>query len=79
MKAEGTTLVVVRFGLLQKCTSRSKMSLEGGKTRPFNYCFAGVDKDDAALQHMFPFPPSSPSMALFKKRRISTHARASPH
>jgi hypothetical protein len=33
------------------------MSLEGGKTRPFNHCFAGVDKDavDAARQHMFLF------------------------
>ena len=30
--------------------------------------FAGVDKDavDAARELMFPFPPSSPSMALFK-------------
>jgi putative YphP/YqiW family bacilliredoxin len=30
--------------------------------------FAGVDKEavDAARQQMFPFPPSSPSMALFK-------------
>jgi hypothetical protein len=33
------------------------MSLEEQKTRSFNYCFAGVDKDavDAARQHMFPF------------------------
>jgi putative YphP/YqiW family bacilliredoxin len=48
-------------------TPGAKMSLEGKKTRPFNHCFAGVDKDavDAARQHMFPFPPSS-SMALFK-------------
>jgi putative YphP/YqiW family bacilliredoxin len=48
------------------------MSLEGAKkTRPFN-CFAGVDKDavDAARQHMFPFPPSSPSMALFKNGEL---------
>jgi putative YphP/YqiW family bacilliredoxin len=30
------------------------MSLEGAKTRPFNHCFAGVDKDavDAARQHI---------------------------
>ena len=45
------------------------MSLEGNK-KPNHLVtvFAGVDKDavDAARQHMFPFPPSSPSMALFK-------------
>ena len=30
--------------------------------------FAGVDRDavDAARAHMIPFPPSSPSIALFK-------------
>lgn len=30
--------------------------------------FAGVDREavDAARAHMIPFPPSSPSMALFK-------------
>ena len=34
--------------------------------------FAGVDKEavDAARQHMFPFPPSSPSMALFKNGEL---------
>ena len=45
------------------------MSLEGGK-KPANLItvFAGVDKEavDAARTEMFPFPPSSPSMALFK-------------
>jgi putative YphP/YqiW family bacilliredoxin len=72
MKAEGTTLVVVNS--VCGCAARNarpgaKMSLEGAKkTRSLNYCFAGVDKDavDAARQHMFPFPPSSPAMALFK-------------
>jgi putative YphP/YqiW family bacilliredoxin len=47
----------------------AKMSLDGAK-KPDQLVtvFAGVDKDavDAARQHMFPFPPSSPSMALFK-------------
>jgi putative YphP/YqiW family bacilliredoxin len=44
------------------------------KTRSFNYCFAGVDKEavDAARQQMFPFPPSSPSMALFKNGELFT-------
>lgn len=45
------------------------MSLNGEK-KPAQIVtvFAGVDKDavDTARQHMFPFPPSSPSMALFK-------------
>jgi putative YphP/YqiW family bacilliredoxin len=71
MKAEGTTLVVVNS--VCGCAARNarpgaKMSLEGTKDQIINYCFAGVDKDavDAARQHMFPFPPSSPAMALFK-------------
>jgi hypothetical protein len=57
------------------------MSLEGAKkTRPFNHCFAGVDKDavDAARQHMFPFSIIA-KYGFVQKRRISTHARASPH
>jgi len=34
--------------------------------------FAGVDKEavDAAREHMIPFPPSSPCMALFKNGEI---------
>mgnify|MGYP000619135990 CR=1 FL=1 len=34
--------------------------------------FAGVDKEatDVARQHMVPFPPSSPSMALFKNGEL---------
>jgi putative YphP/YqiW family bacilliredoxin len=41
IKAEGTTLVVVNSvcGCAGKCASGSKMSLDGKKTRPFNYCF----------------------------------------
>lgn len=68
----GTTLVVVNS--VCGCAARNarpgvKMSLENGKT-PANLItvFAGVDKEavDAAREMMFPFPPSSPSMALFK-------------
>lgn len=68
----GTTLVVVNS--VCGCAARNArpgatMSLNGGK-RPDQVLtvFAGVDKEavDAARQHMFPFPPSSPSMALFK-------------
>ncbi|HEX9981445.1 MAG TPA: BrxA/BrxB family bacilliredoxin [Flavobacterium sp.] len=68
----GTTLVVVNS--VCGCAARNarpgvKMSLDNGK-KPDSLVtvFAGVDKDavDAAREHMFPFPPSSPSMALFK-------------
>ena len=72
IKGAGTTLVVVNS--VCGCAARNarpgaKMSLEGAK-KPDHLItvFAGVDKEavDAARQHMFPFPPSSPSMALFK-------------
>ncbi|MDR2222380.1 MAG: BrxA/BrxB family bacilliredoxin [Flavobacteriaceae bacterium] len=68
----GTTLVVVNS--VCGCAARNArpgavMSLSGEK-KPTQIVtvFAGVDKDavDAARKHMFPFPPSSPSMALFK-------------
>ena len=72
IKAEGTTLVVVNS--VCGCAARNarpgaKMSLDGAK-KPSQLVtvFAGVDKEavDAARQHMFPFPPSWPCMALFK-------------
>ncbi len=68
----GTTLVVVNS--VCGCAARNarpgaKMSLDGIK-KPDHLVtvFAGVDKEavDAARGFMFPFPPSSPSMALFK-------------
>jgi putative YphP/YqiW family bacilliredoxin len=47
----------------------AKLSLQNDK-KPDNLytVFAGVDKEavDKARSFMFPFPPSSPSMALFK-------------
>jgi putative YphP/YqiW family bacilliredoxin len=49
------------------------MSLDGAKKPDYLVTvFAGVDKEavDAARQHMFPFPPSSPSMALFKNGEL---------
>ncbi|MEO0059431.1 MAG: hypothetical protein RLZZ312_1078 [Bacteroidota bacterium] len=76
MKLEGTTLVVVNS--VCGCAARNarpgaKMSLENDK-RPTNLAtvFAGVDKDavDAARGYMFPFPPSSPSIALFKNGEL---------
>lgn len=73
---EGTTFVVVNS--VCGCAARNarpgaKMSLDNSK-KPDNLItvFAGVDKEavDAARQHMFPFPPSSPSMALFKNGEL---------
>lgn len=76
LKAEGTTLVVVNS--VCGCAARNArpgvtMSLDNAK-KPTQLItvFAGVDKEavDAARQHMFPFPPSSPSMALFKNGEL---------
>ncbi len=69
---EGTTLVVVNS--VCGCAAANarpgaRMSLQNAK-RPDHIVtvFAGVDREavDAARAHMIQFPPSSPSMALFK-------------
>ena len=69
---EGTTLVVVNS--VCGCAAANgrpgaRMRLQNAK-RPDHLVtvFAGVDKDatDKAREYMIPFPPSSPSMALFK-------------
>ncbi len=69
---EGTTLVVVNS--VCGCAAANarpgaKVSLQNAK-RPDHIVtvFAGVDKEavDKAREHMVPFPPSSPSMALFR-------------
>ena len=69
---EGTTLVVVNS--VCGCAAANARpgaikSLENGK-KPNHLVtvFAGVDREatDKARAHMVPFPPSSPSMALFK-------------
>ncbi|KJD31893.1 hypothetical protein PW52_16160 [Tamlana sedimentorum] len=69
---EGTTLVVVNS--VCGCAAANarpgaKLSLRNIK-KPDHIVtvFAGVDKEavDVARGHMVPFPPSSPSMALFK-------------
>lgn len=73
---EGTTLVVVNS--VCGCAARNArpgaiMSLSNTK-KPANIVtvFAGVHKEavDAAREKMFPFPPSSPSMALFKNGEL---------
>jgi putative YphP/YqiW family bacilliredoxin len=72
IKSVGTTLVVVNS--VCGCAARNarpgaKMSLDNAK-KPSNLVtvFAGVDREavEAARGFMFPFPPSSPSIALFK-------------
>jgi putative YphP/YqiW family bacilliredoxin len=69
---EGTTLVVVNS--VCGCAAANarpgaRMSLENAK-KPDQIVtvFAGVDREavEAARGYMVPFPPSSPSMALFK-------------
>ncbi|WP_452225567.1 BrxA/BrxB family bacilliredoxin [Lacinutrix chionoecetis] len=76
IKKEGTTLVVVNS--VCGCAAANarpgaKMSLKNDK-KPSNIVtvFAGVDKEatDRARAHMVPFPPSSPSMALFKNGEL---------
>jgi putative YphP/YqiW family bacilliredoxin len=68
----GTTLVVVNS--VCGCAAANarpgaRMSLQNAKTpEHLVTVFAGVDREatDKARAHMVPFPPSSPSMALFK-------------
>lgn len=69
---EGTTLVVVNSVCgcaAANARPAAKLSLQNGK-KPDHLItvFAGVDTEavDAARNLMVPFPPSSPSMALFK-------------
>ncbi len=72
LKKPGTTLVVVNS--VCGCAAANarpgaSMAVQNNK-KPDNLVtvFAGVDREavDAARAHMVPFPPSSPSMALFK-------------
>ena len=69
---EGTTLVVVNSVCgcaAANARPAAKMSLQNEKKPDHAVTvFAGVDRDavDAARNLMIPFPPSSPSMALFK-------------
>ena len=69
---DGTTLIVINS--VCGCAAANarpgaRMSLQNAK-HPDHIVtvFAGVDKEavDQARQHMVPFPPSSPCMALFK-------------
>lgn len=72
LSKSGTTLVVVNSVCgcaAANARPAAAMSLQNDK-KPDQIVtvFAGVDRDavDAARNHMVPFPPSSPCMALFK-------------
>ncbi|MEX0810874.1 MAG: BrxA/BrxB family bacilliredoxin [Chitinophagales bacterium] len=76
VKAKGTTLMVVNS--VCGCAARNArpgvlQSLEGDK-KPGNLTtvFAGVDQEAVAKarEHMIPYPPSSPSIALFKDGKL---------
>ena len=73
---EGTTLVVVNSvcgSAAANARPGAKMSLQNAK-KPDHIVtvFAGVDREavDTARSYMIPFPPSSPSMALFKNGEL---------
>lgn len=69
---KGTTLLVINS--VCGCAAANarpgaRMSLDNDKRPDYTVTvFAGVDKEavNQAREHMVPFPPSSPSMALFK-------------
>ena len=72
IKQPGTVLVVVNSVCgcaAANARPAAKQSLQNGKTPDrLVTVFAGVDREavDAARSLMVPFPPSSPSMGLFK-------------
>ena len=72
LKQGGTTLVVVNSVCgcaAANARPAAKLSLQHEKTPDHLVTvFAGVDTEavQTARNHMVPFPPSSPSMALFK-------------
>lgn len=76
LKKEGTTLLIVNS--VCGCAAANarpgaRMSLQNAKTPDHLVTvFAGVDREavDAAREQMIPFPPSSPSMALFKNGEL---------
>lgn len=72
LNKEGTVLMVVNSVCgcaAANARPAAKLSLQNDKKPNHLYTvFAGVDTEavDAARQRMLPFPPSSPSMGLFK-------------
>lgn len=76
IKAEGTTLVVINSVCgcaAANARPAAKLAISGAK-KPSRIltAFAGNDRDAVATARamMAPFPPSSPSMALFKDGQL---------
>jgi putative YphP/YqiW family bacilliredoxin len=76
IEATGTTFVVVNSVCgcaAANARPAAKLAATSGK-KPDRLVtvFAGMEKDavDAARNHMLPYPPSSPSMALFKDGKL---------
>ena len=76
IKTEGTTFVVVNSVCgcaAANARPAAKLAVQQEK-HPDNYVtvFAGVEKEavDKARGFMLPYPPSSPSMALFKDGKL---------
>ena len=72
----GTTFVVINSVCgcaAANARPAAKMAIQNGK-KPDNLVtvFAGVDKEavDQARKYTLPYPPSSPSMALFKDGKL---------
>ncbi len=76
IEAEGTTFVVVNS--VCGCAAANARpaakiaAANGKKPNKLVTVFAGMEKDavDAARNLMLPYPPSSPSMALFKDGKL---------
>jgi putative YphP/YqiW family bacilliredoxin len=73
LKREGVTLLVVNS--VCGCAAGAarpgvKLALKQAEVKPDHLVtvFAGVDKDavETARKHLLPYPPSSPSIAIFK-------------
>lgn len=76
IESEGTTFVVVNSVCgcaAANARPAAKLAIqEGKKPTKIVTVFAGMEKEavDAARNHMLPYPPSSPSMALFKDGKL---------
>ncbi|MGI4728159.1 MAG: BrxA/BrxB family bacilliredoxin [Janthinobacterium lividum] len=76
IEGEGTTFVMVNSVCgcaAANARPAAKMVTKNGKTPDkFVTVFAGMERDavDAARDYMLPYPPSSPSMALFKDGKL---------
>lgn len=76
IKSNGTVLVMINS--VCGCAAANarpavKMATKHGKTPDkFTTVFAGFDKEavDQARKYMLPYPPSSPSIALFKDGKL---------